>query len=104
MADATIGSMNGEPGFGPVGHVAMIYKGIDKNNDVMSHLYEIDGAGLENRGGKIWFRKSDNMLMGFKIELPDENSYQNVSFQFDSSEQMTESAWEDFKKSQWLNP
>lgn len=91
--------VDGKPGFGKIGKVVMNYKGIQQVNNRQCHLYTIDGTGLENKGGKIWFDVNENLLMGYKIELPDEDSYQNVNFQFISTGKMKVKEWESFKKS-----
>ena len=93
--------ISGQPGFGEIGKVIMPYEGIQKIDDIDCHVYLINGPGLENRGGKIWFSTGQNLLRGFKIDIPDEDSYQNVDFRFISSESMDEKQWEAFKKSKW---
>ena len=95
--------VDGRPGFGPIDKVFLEYKGLKMVEEQSVHLYKIDGPGLLNRGGEIWFDAKTNILRGFKIDLPDEDSYQNVDFRFLERESMTLDNWEAFKKSKWVN-
>lgn len=70
-------------------------------NEALCHVYAIDGPGLTNQGGEIWFNASTSILEGFKIRLPDEDSYQNVLFNYSRTESMNITEWEEFKKSKW---
>ena len=92
---------DGQPGFGPIGTVYMHSNGIRDFKDVSCQAYTIDGPGLKNRGGEIWFDVQQNLLRGFKIMLPDEDSYRDVSFQYLSKETMEQEQWESFKRSKW---
>ena len=91
-------TINGQPGFGLVGEVSMKYQGISEISEIKCHMYSINGPGLHNRGGEIWFATNNNRLMGFKIDLPDEDSYQNVDFRYIGQEKMSSLQWEAYKK------
>lgn len=93
--------IDGKPGFGPIGTVKMIYEGIKFKDGTPLKTYTIDGPGLHNQGGKIWFSKDQGLMMGFKIKLPDEDSYQDVDVKFLRKEVMDHSEWEAFKESKW---
>jgi len=87
--------------FGPIGLIEMTYVGKNQVQGVDCHLYSINGPGLHDRGGKIWFDVKNMLMRGFKIELPDESSYNNVDFQYLGQEQMNPTEWEEFKQQKW---
>ena len=87
--------------FGPIGLIGMTYLKTTSINDVNCHLYQINGPGLHQKGGEIWFDEENMLLRGFKIELPDESSYNNVDFQYLGQEQMNPAQWEKFKNQKW---
>lgn len=92
---------DGNFSFGPIGLVEMTYLRPTQIDGVDCHLYQINGPGLQQKGGEIWFDRESMLLRGFKIELPDESSYQNVDFQYLGKEQMSPERWEQFKRQKW---
>lgn len=93
--------VSGKFSFGPIGLIEMIYDKETPINGVNCHLYQINGPGLEQKGGEIWFEAKNMLLRGFKIQLPDESSYHSVDFQYLRQERMSPSQWEDFKQQKW---
>ena len=59
--------------------------------------YKIDGPGLDNRGGTIWFDKTDGFLLGFEIDKPDEPGYDSGKLHLKEVLQMDLAEWEEFK-------
>ncbi|GAB3023751.1 hypothetical protein [Bowmanella dokdonensis] len=59
--------------------------------------YQIDGPGLDNRGGTIWFDAEQKHLLGFAIAKPDESSYDSGNLQLVEVRQMTSEEWAAFK-------
>ncbi len=60
--------------------------------------YDIDGPGLDHRGGTIWFDKTDGFLVSFEIEKPDEPGYDSGKLVLKEILQMDTGEWRDFKK------
>lgn len=63
------------PKFKDFGTVEMEYVGEEEKWDRTVLKYHIDGAGLDHRGGHIWFDKAGSFLVGFEIDKPDEPGY-----------------------------
>ena len=84
--------------FGPMGEITMYYKGEKTFKGFKCHLFTINGPGLNNRGGEIWFDQDSKLLKGFKIKEPDESSYNSVDYQYLGKDQMSPEAWEAFKQ------
>ena len=59
--------------------------------------YRIDGPGLDNRGGLIWFDKSGKFLVGFKIEKPDERGYESNKLVLKEVLEKMPEEWAEFK-------
>lgn len=81
------------------GVVDVVYrKDVDRNGHACRE-YSIDGAGLENKGGALWVRKSDGVLVDYEIALPDEPGFKSGKLMLTGVERMTERQWKDFKTS-----
>ena len=87
--------------FGPMGEITMEYKGEKTFKNSKCHLFTIDGPGLNNQGGEIWFDQDSQLLKGFKIKEPDESSYNSVDYQYLGKEQMSGEEWETFKQKKY---
>ena len=59
--------------------------------------YRIDGPGLDNRGGHIWFDKSGKFLVGFEIDKPDERGYDSNKLVLKEVLDLTAEQWSEFK-------
>jgi len=95
IADVVFG--NPQPEFKNKGLVEIKYLKTEMRQGQECHKYHIDGPGLENRGGIIWLSKSEKYFVEYLIDLPDENSYENMKFQFDRVQEMNIEEWEKFK-------
>ena len=91
--------VDNQPSFIEIGEINMEVKGERTVDHIPCIEYAISGSGLNHKGGQIWFSRDKNLLMGFKIEQPDEDSYQNVLFTYVNLEKMNPSEWKSFKKS-----
>lgn len=89
------------PAFGNLGTVSLKYSGEETIQGVRCDVYHIDGPGLQDQGGKIWFDQVTKVMRGFRIQLPDEDSYENVDFRYLGVDQFTAKEWETFKQSKW---
>ena len=93
--------INGNYLFGPMGDIVMEFKGTVQIEGSACNLYAIDGPGLNNRGGEIWFDQETKLLKGYKIQEPDESSYNSVDLKFLGAEKMSPKEWEDFKEDKY---
>ncbi len=85
--------------FGNVGRVEVKYLGEVNHNESESLLYLLDGPGLQYRGGVAWMDKAGSFLLEYRLHLPDEPGFDNGKMVLEKVENMTDSQWEDFKKS-----
>ena len=79
------------------GTVEMIYKGEEKKWSRQVLKYQIDGPGLDNRGGHIWFDKTNGLLVAFEIEKPDEPGYESGKLVLKEIFQKNPEEWAQFK-------
>ena len=97
-------SMNdGQLSFGRVGEVEMKYLIKMRKDAVLSHILSINGPGLNNRRGEIWFDANSEVLRGIRVDLPEDDSYNSVTFKFDDMENMSPIEWEYFKNMKVCN-
>jgi hypothetical protein len=85
------------PRFSNKGSVEIVYEGEERHKGVACLKYNIDGQGLENRGGTIWLSKTGKHFIEYLIDLPDESNYTDMKFSFDRIEKMDKATWEAFK-------
>lgn len=95
IADAAM--VNGNPGFANKGMVTVKYEKDEKIGDKVCRKYSIDGPGLANRGGYIWIDPASWMIEEYRIDLPDENGYDNGRLKLANIYRMEPSEWERFK-------
>jgi hypothetical protein len=81
------------------GLVEVVYRKDGDRNGHACREYSIDGAGLENKGGTIWVRKADGVLVEYEIALPDEPGFNSGKLKLTGVERMTEHEWKDYKSS-----
>lgn len=60
--------------------------------------YLIDGPGLENKGGRIWIRKKDGVVVDYEIALPDEPGFTSAKLKLLDTVPMTSAEWSQFKQ------
>jgi len=87
--------------FTDMGAIEMTYQKTAMINGANCNLYLIDGPGLQDQGGEIWFDQKTNLMKGYKIKLPDERSYNSVDLQFLGLEKMNVVEWEAYKQKKW---
>lgn len=85
------------PVFGEVGKVSLLWQIEEEKFGVACQRYSIDGPGLNNRGGHIWFDQQ-GQLAGFEIQQADEPGYESGRLERVEVSTMTGTAWEAFKK------
>lgn len=95
IADAAM--VNGKPGFANKGMVNVKYEGDEKIGEKICHKYSINGPGLANRGGNIWIDPVSWMIEEYRIDLPDEEGYENGRIKLTSVSRMSPAEWESFK-------
>ncbi|WP_019670436.1 hypothetical protein [Eudoraea adriatica] len=85
------------------GSVEMTFLGEEEKLSRQVLKYGIDGPGLDNRGGYIWFGKSDSVLVAFEIEKPDEPGYESGKLELKETLQMNQKEWAEFKMNKLSN-
>ena len=85
------------PEFKDFGLVEMEFMGAEKKWSRNVLKYKIDGPGLDNRGGYIWFDKSGKFLVGFEIDKPDERGYDSNKLVLKEVLDLTPTQWSEFK-------
>lgn len=93
---ADVGIVNNKPGFENKGRVEVKFQNKEKVDGVECLKYKIDGPGLKNKGGYIWINPVNNMIQFYKIELPDEEGFDNGQLKLLSIQKMTPQAWDQF--------
>lgn len=86
------------PTFGEKGLVKLVWQKNEEKAGRLCRRYTIDGPGLENRGGHIWFDKEQGYLVGFEIDLPDEPGYESGKLMLVEVKDMTLEQWKAFLK------
>lgn len=77
------------------GLVELEYLDDEERGGVDCRHYRIDGPGLEDRGGELWVRKTDDpMIVDYEIDLPDEDSMTSGKMVLLGSEPMTGDEWQ----------
>ena len=90
----------GMPRLKVFGKVQMTWSGRTSQNGVSLLEFKIDGPGLDNRGGQIWFNEKSHELAGLKIEKPDETSYNSNLMRLQKQMDVSEEQWQVFKLKQ----
>ena len=90
--------------FANKGRVDVVYKKEVALNGKNCLLYDINGSGLENKGGQIWINANNFMIEQYKIEIPDEPGYDNGMLQLVETKKMSKAEWEQFKNTAVGNP
>ncbi|MGZ5247867.1 MAG: hypothetical protein ACXWV5_12460, partial [Flavitalea sp.] len=72
------------------------YLGTDTSDGKLLEKYKIDGPGLQNKGGNIWINPHSKMIELYKIELPDEEGFDNGMLKLIKTEKMKEAEWKNF--------
>lgn len=57
-------------------------------------LYDINGPGLDNKGGQIWVNADTWMIEAYKIRLPDEPGFENGYLELEEVKTISPAAWE----------
>jgi hypothetical protein len=81
------------------GLVEMRYVGEEVRYEVPCRKYEVNGPGLEDRGGAIWVSRADGHIVDYEIDLPDEPGYRSGKLRLRFIEQMTNEGWGQFIRS-----
>ena len=84
---------NGAPNFGEKGMVMLQYLGDEERQGLDCTKYKIDGPGLENKGGLIWFEKSQAYLVAYEIQLPDEPGFKDGKLQLKEVRSLSLQDW-----------
>ncbi|MDF2176880.1 hypothetical protein P2G88_01265 [Aliiglaciecola sp. CAU 1673] len=85
------------------GKVQMEYAGKITRDGKSLLEFNIDGPGLDNRGGQIWFNEKTAEMYGLTIEKPDESSYNSNLMRLRMQMDANEEQWQAYKLKQ-LNP
>lgn len=90
------------PVFKEIGKVSMREEEKEEKFGSLCQRYHIDGPGLDDRGGKIWF-DNQGRLVGFEIQKPDEPGFVSYKLRRIEVIKLSAAEWESFKK-QKLQP
>ena len=96
IADA--GMINGNMAFITKGRVDVKFTGYEKVNEKECLKYSANGPGLENKGGHIWIDPDNFMIEQYRIELPDEQGFENGMLLLVKKHKMSSNEWEMFMK------
>jgi hypothetical protein len=98
--------VDGQVVFSDLGEVSLTAPKQDHYAGEPAVKYRIDGPGLDNRGGAIWFHADEAYLLGFAIEKPDESSYESGKLQLENIVTMDSGQWRAFQFSRlgWGDP
>ena len=89
----------GGPRLGWKGRVTLGYLGAEERAGLECRRYELDGPGLEHRGGAVWVAKGEDVfLVAFEIDLPDEPGMSSGRLEWMESEDWGVEEWEEFVK------
>jgi hypothetical protein len=79
------------------GMVDLIFAGEVKRGEVDAYLYEIDGPGLQDRGGHVWVKPGeDPYFLAFEIDLPDEPGMTSGKLELQDVETLADEEWQEF--------
>lgn len=79
------------------GRIIVEYKQEVMLNGKKCLLYNVNGPGLENKGGHIWINAGNYMIEQYKIQLPDEPGFENGMLKLLDTQKMSSEEWEKFK-------
>lgn len=92
-----IDSSQKPPKFRDFGEVTLTYLSEEVRQTKTLLKYQINGEGLENKGGPIWFDKVDYHLVGFEIQKPDERGYNSGKLVLKRIIELDKKGWQKFK-------
>lgn len=85
------------PQFKDFGRVQLVYQSDEVRGTRNVLMYKINGPGLDNRGGTIWFDKEGEYLVAFEIEKPDEPGYDSGKLVLEQIIELDDKGWIAFK-------
>ena len=88
------------PSFDFKGLVTVDFVSEEERYGALCHKYNIDGLGLENRGGTIWIDKSLRHIVDYEIDLPDEPGYESGKLCLKRIDHMSDESWRKFMMAQ----
>lgn len=96
------------PRFGEIGDVRLRYDGREKRGALETRRYRMEGAGLLAAGqpssaanansGTVWADAKDGHIVEFELPFPDEPGFTDVRLRQLTTETMTATQWEAFKR------
>ncbi|BDX05622.1 hypothetical protein [Planctobacterium marinum] len=87
------------PPFIKFGDVVMRFENNEVKLGKNAAHYTINGYGLDNRGGNIWFDSQSKHLLLFEIEKPDERGFTSNRLELVKTATMSAKQWQEFKVS-----
>ena len=97
VADAAL--VNGDMRFVNKGRVDVRFRGEQELHGKRCLLFDINGPGLDNKGGQVWINTATYMIEAYQILLPDEPGMENVRLELEEVKPFSPAAWEAFVKS-----
>lgn len=101
MISDIAGEANG-PVFKEIGMVSMKKEEKEEKFGSQCQRYHVDGPGLDDRGGKIWFDEQGR-LVGLEIQKPDEPGFVSNKLRRIEVKNLSVDEWESFKKGKLQN-
>ena len=87
------------PSFQFKGMITVDFVAEEDRHGARCHRYNIDGPGLEHRGGTMWIDKTARHIVDYEIDLPDEPGYESGKLRLVRTEHMKNKAWHEFMQS-----
>ena len=82
------------------GTVEVLYLSDETRAGIRCRKYQIDGPGLEQRGGFLWVSQADEHFVDYEIELPDEPGFDSGKLRLKRVQTLSATAWQAFMHAQ----
>lgn len=78
------------------GTVTVRYAGEEERNGYSCRKYVVEGAGLQDRSGRMWVDRAAEHVVDMEIPLPDNPAWHSLKFALVSRQNMDEPTWQQF--------
>lgn len=86
------------PPFADMGPVTVRFVRREQRSGLEVRLYELDGAGLGDRVGRMWVSVTGSYVVEYEFPFPDEPGYTDVRLQLDRIRRANAAEWEELKR------
>jgi len=91
-----------EPHFAYLGPITVAFGAEEEHEGTACRRYDVDGPGLEDRGGCLWIERATGRLVDYEIELPDEPGFESGKMKLERAEPVTPERWQEFLRTRTL--